>query len=145
MKLTPLSEMDLTYVGPSLDFVDYGTGGQYYAAMEGTWRSDRVSGRLRLTNTAQKRADNVNTPTLRGVMQTDDGATMFVEMNGLSQIQEGGRVFVSSLTLRTAHPDYEWGQHSIAVMEGELHGAPQRTSSAPTAVYLPAKRPPLTS
>ena len=72
MKLTPLSEMDLTYVGPSLDFVDYGTGGQYNAAMEGTWRSDRVSGRLRLTNTAQKRADNVNTPTLRGVMQTDD-------------------------------------------------------------------------
>src|SRR5215472_15950151 len=97
MKLTPLSEMDLTYVGPSLDFVDYGTGGQYYAAMEGTWRSDRVSGRLRLTNTAQKRADNVNMPTLRGVMQTDDGATMFVEMNGLSQIQESGRVFFSSL------------------------------------------------
>ena len=124
MKLTPLGEMDLTYVGPSLDFVEYGAGGQYYAAMEGTWRSDRVRGRLRLTNIAQKRVDNVNTPTLRGVLQTDDGATMFVEMNGLSQIQEGGRVFVSSLTLRTAHPDYQWVNTLFGVVEGELHGAP---------------------
>jgi hypothetical protein len=28
--------MNLTYVGPSLDFVEYGVGGQYYAAMKGT-------------------------------------------------------------------------------------------------------------
>jgi hypothetical protein len=125
MKLTPLGDMDLTYVGPSLDFVDYGVGGQYYAAMEGNWRSDRISGKLRLTNMAQKRVDNVNTPNLGGVMHTDDGATMFVEMNGLSQIQEGGRVFVSSLTLRTAHPDYQWVNTLFAVVEGELHGTPR--------------------
>jgi len=125
MEFTPLGEMDLTYVGPSLDFVDFGVGGQYYAAMEGSWRSDRLNGKLRLTNIAQKRPDNVNTPTLRGVMQTDDGATMFVEMNGLSQIQEGGRVFVSSLTLRTVHPDYSWVNTLFAVVEGELHGAPR--------------------
>lgn len=125
MELTPLGEMDLTYVGPSLDFVDYGAGGQYYAAMEGDWRSDRISGKLRLTNVAQKRVDNINTPTLRGVMETADGAAMFVEMNGLSQIQEGGRVFISSLTLRTAHPEYQWVNTLFAVVEGELHGAPK--------------------
>jgi hypothetical protein len=125
MKFTPLGEIDLTYLGPSLDFVDYGVGGQYYAAMEGSWRSDRISGKLRLTNIAQKRVDNVNTPTLRGVMETDDGATMFVEMNGLSQIEEGGRVFVSSLTLRSAHPHYQWVNTLFAVVEGELHGAPR--------------------
>lgn len=125
MELIPLGEIDLTYVGPSLDFVDYGAGGQYYAAMEGEWRSDRISGRLRLTNIAQKRVDNVNTPTLRGVMETPDGAAMFVEMNGLSQIHEGGRVFISSLTLRTAHPEYQWVNTLFAVVEGELHGAPK--------------------
>ena len=125
MEFIPLGDMNLTYVGPSLDFVDYGVGGQYYATMEGRWRSDRLSGKLRLTNIAQKRPDNVNTPTLRGVMQTDDGATMFVEMNGLSQIHEGGRVFVSSLTLRTVHPDYLWVNTLFAVVEGELHGAPR--------------------
>jgi hypothetical protein len=117
--------MDLLYVGPSLDFVDYGVGGQFYAAMEGEWRSERITGRLRLTNIAQKRIDNVNTPTLRGVMETADGAAFFVEMNGLSQIQEGGRVFVSSLTLRTAHPEYQWVNTLFAVVEGELHGPPR--------------------
>jgi hypothetical protein len=117
--------MDLLYVGPSLSFVDYGAGGQYYAAMEGEWRSDRITGRLRLTNLASKRIDNVNTPTLRGVMETDDGAAFYVEMNGLSQIQEGGRVFVSSLTLRTVHPEYQWVNTLFAVVEGELHGPPK--------------------
>lgn len=124
MKLTPLGEMDLVYVGP-MAFVDYGVGGQYYADMEGTWHSDRLNGKLRLTNIASKRADNVNTPTLRGVLETDDGATMFVEMNGLSQIQEGGRVFVTSLTLRTAHPEYQWVNTLFSVVEGELYGPPR--------------------
>jgi hypothetical protein len=124
MKLTPLGEMDLVYVGP-MAFVDYGVGGQYYADMEGTWRSDRISGSLRLTNIAQKRVDNVNTPTLRGVLETGDGATMFVEMNGLSQIEDGGRVFVSSLTLRTAHPEYQWVNTLFGAVEGELYGPPR--------------------
>ena len=71
MRFTPLGEMDLLYVGP-MTLVDYAAGGQYYAGMEGAWRSDRISGKLRLTNIAQKRADNVNTPTLRGVLETED-------------------------------------------------------------------------
>ena len=124
MKLRPLGEMDLTYVGPMV-LVEYGVGGQYYADMDGTWRSDRIGGHLRLTNIAQKRADNVNTPTLRGVLETEDGATIFVEMNGLSQIQGGGRVFVSSLTLRTAHPRYQWANTLFAIVEGELYGPPR--------------------
>ena len=45
---------------------------------------------------------------------------MFVEMNGLSQIEKGGRVFVSSLTLRTAHPRYQRVNTLFAVVEGDL-------------------------
>src|ERR1700694_1234873 len=108
MKFTPLGELNLTYVGP-LTLVDFGVGGQYYADMEGTWLSDRVTGNLRLTNIAQKRADNVNTPTLRGVLETRDGATMFVEMNGVSQIENGGGGFVCSNILATAHSRSQWG------------------------------------
>lgn len=124
MNFTPLGEIDLTYL-PGLTLVDFGIGGQYYGALEGAWHGDRISGNLRLTNIAQKRPDNVNTPTLRGVLETDDSATMFVEMNGLSQIQEGGRVFVNSLTLRTAHPRYQWVNTLFAVLEGVLHGRPR--------------------
>ena len=83
MNFTPLGDIDLTYL-PGVTLVDYRIGGQYYGDMEGTWHGDRISGKLRLTNIAQKRADNVNTPTLRGVLETEEGATMFIEMNGLS-------------------------------------------------------------
>jgi hypothetical protein len=123
MRFTPFGDIELTYL--AMDFVDYGVGGQYYGLMEGSLRSDRLSGRLRLTNTAHKRTDNVNTPTLTGVLTTDDGATVVVEMNGLSQIQEGGRVFITSLTFRTAQPEYEWVNTLFGVVEGELHGRPR--------------------
>jgi len=123
MKFTPIGEMDLTYV--AVDFVDYGIGGQYHGTMEGELRTERVSGRVKLTNIAQKRSDNVNTPTLRGVLETDDDARVFVEMNGLSQIEEGGRVFITSLTFRTAEARYEGLNTLFAVVEGELHGRPR--------------------
>jgi hypothetical protein len=115
--------MDLTYV--AIDFVDYGLGGQYHGTMEGQLRTERVSGRVKLTNIAQKRSDNVNTPTLRGVLETDDGARVFVEMNGLSQIEEGGRVFITSLTFRTGDARYEGLNTLFAIVEGELHGRPR--------------------
>src|SRR5579864_7717390 len=123
MKFTPIGEMDLTYV--AVEFVDYGIGGQYHGTMEGQLRTERVSGRVKLTNIAQKRSDDVNTPTLRGVLETDDGARVFVEMNGLSQIEEGGRVFITSLTFRTAEARYEGLNTLFAVVEGELHGRPR--------------------
>ncbi len=123
MKFTPIGEMDLTYV--AVDFVDYGIGGQYHGTMEGQLRTERVSGRVKLTNIAQKRSDNVNTPTLRGVLETDDGGRVFVEMNGLSQIEEGGRVFITSLTFRTAEARYEGLNTLFAIVEGELHGRPR--------------------
>jgi hypothetical protein len=123
MEFTPIGDMDLTYV--TVDFVDYGIGGQYHGTMEGELRTERVSGRVKLTNIAQKRSDNVNTPTLRGVLETDDGARVFVEMNGLSQIEEGGRVFITSLTFRTAEARYEGLNTLFAVVEGELHGRPR--------------------
>jgi hypothetical protein len=123
MNFTPIGEMDLTYV--AIEFVDYGIGGQYHGSMEGQLQTERVSGRVKLTNIAQKRSDNVNTPTLRGVLETDDGARVFVEMNGLSQIEEGGRVFITSMIFRTAEARYEGLNTLFAVVEGELHGRPR--------------------
>lgn len=125
MNFTAMGDMDLVYVGPSLTYVDYGAGGQYFAHMEGTWHSDRLNGQLRLTNLAPKRPDDVNLPTLRGVLETDDGVTIFVEMNGIALPREGGRLFVTSLTLRTGSPEYQWVNTLFAVVEGFLHGEPR--------------------
>lgn len=125
MNFTSMGEMDLVYVGPSLTFIDYGAGGQYYAHMEGTWQSDRLSGRVRLTNFAPKRPDDVNMPTLRGVLETDSAVTIFLEMNGIALPHDGGREFVTSLTLRTGNPEYKWVNTLFAVVEGFLHGEPR--------------------
>jgi hypothetical protein len=46
-------------------------------------------------------------------------------MNGLSQIEEGGRVFITSLTFRTAETRYQGLNTLFAVVEGELHGRPR--------------------
>lgn len=65
--------------------------------MEGRLSGDRVSGMLHLTNLAHRRADNVNVPTLRGVLATDDGAKVWVELDGVATLRESdnARVFVT--------------------------------------------------
>lgn len=128
MKLEPLGEMELLS-GPWVTFVDYGSGGRIFATLEGSWHSERISGKLRLTNLATKRADDVNVPTLRGVLETEDGASIFVEIDGLAQLQTGRRVFVASLTLRTGNPAYAWVNTLFAVIEGSLQGPPRPNAS----------------
>ncbi|HUH12831.1 MAG TPA: DUF3237 family protein, partial [Longimicrobiales bacterium] len=80
------------------------------------------NGRVRLTNMAPRRPDNVNMPTLRGVLDTDDGAKIFVEMTGLANLRtsDQARVFVTSLTFRTGAAPYTWLNTVFAVLEGVL-------------------------
>jgi hypothetical protein len=42
--------------------------------MEGSLSGDRLNGSLRLTNLAPPRSDDVNLPTMRGMLMTGDGA-----------------------------------------------------------------------
>ena len=69
MELIPLGEVELRYT--SLASVDYGAGGQFYGTMEGWLHGDALRGDLRLTNLAPRRPDNVNMPTLRGLLTTE--------------------------------------------------------------------------
>ncbi|MBA2246393.1 MAG: hypothetical protein H0W11_15680, partial [Gemmatimonadetes bacterium] len=101
MQLIPLCDVELRYT--TLESLDYGTGGQIYGTMEGIVAGESLRGTLRLTNLAQRRPDNVNLPMLRGLLTTDDGATIYVEMNGIATLrpEDSARVFVTSFTFRT--------------------------------------------
>lgn len=68
MDLAELASVELTYT--ALEALDYGSGGQLYGTMEGSLAGDQLRGTLRLTNLAQRRPDNVNLPTLRGLLTT---------------------------------------------------------------------------
>jgi hypothetical protein len=120
MDLSMLAAVDLTYT--ALESLDYADGGQLYGTMEGSMTGDRLTGALRLTNLAPRRADNVNLPTLRGVLMTPDGARIWVEMEGVATLraEDGARVFITTCRLRTGDKQYTWVNTLFAVLEGVL-------------------------
>jgi hypothetical protein len=120
MQLVTLCDVELRYT--SLESIDYGAGGQLYGTMEGTVRGERLNGQIRLTNLAPKRPDNVNLPTLRGLLDTNDGAKIYVELTGVANLRSAdqARVFVTSFTFRTSAERYAWLNTVFAVLEGVL-------------------------
>jgi hypothetical protein len=50
-------------------------------------RGEDVRGELRRTNLAPRRPDNVNLPTSRGLLTTEDDALIYVEMNGIATLR----------------------------------------------------------
>jgi hypothetical protein len=120
MELVELGTFEMTYL--TLERLDYGAaGGQLYGTMEGSLTGDRLSGTFELTNTAPRRPDNINLPTVRGLLRTED-ATIFVEFDGIATIREGdgARVFVTSVRFRTGDAGYERWNDVLGVLEGVL-------------------------
>lgn len=120
MELVELGELDLTYT--SLDSLDYGGDGQLYGTMDGRLVGDRLKGELRLTNLAPRRADNVNLPTLRGILTTDDHAAVWVELDGVATLRspDNARVFVTTFRFRTGDERYTWLNSVFGLVEGVL-------------------------
>jgi hypothetical protein len=115
-----LERVELAYA--ALEHVDYGSGGQWYGTMEGSLHGPRLAGNLRLTNLALNRPDNVNTPTLRGLLRTHDDAEPWVELDGIARLVDETRVFVTSLKLRTGDERYAWVNTFFGVLEEMLQG-----------------------
>lgn len=123
MELAEIAELTLTYVSlESVDFASPHSGGQIYGTMEGTVRGPRLSGRLRLTNLARRRPDDVNLPTLRGVLTTDDGSAVWVELDGIATLraEDGARVFVTACRFQSGSATHNWLNTVVGVLEGVL-------------------------
>jgi hypothetical protein len=120
MELVELAGLELTYT--SLESVDFGADGQLYGTMDGRLVGDRLSGNLQLTNLAPRRADNVNLPTLRGTLTTEDGALIWVELDGVATLRshDNARVFVTTFRFRTGDDRYTWLNGAFGLLEGVL-------------------------
>ncbi len=120
MNLNPLADGVLVYT--SRDFVDFGAGGQIYGTLEGALTGERLAGDLRLTNLAMKRPDDVNLPTLRGILTTDDGVSLYVTMDGiaLARPKDGARVIAMTVMFRTGDDHYHWLNSTFIVGEAIL-------------------------
>jgi hypothetical protein len=123
MELTPLCEFDFEYTW--IDFVDFGSGGQYVGTLDGVAGGERLNGTLKLVNTPPKRPDSVNCPTIKGLLTTGDGARIYLEMNGIALLRptDKARVFTTSLSLRTGDARYAWVNTLFGVVEGVLNPA----------------------
>lgn len=84
MKMSKLCDVELRY--ETLVSIEHEPGWQLYGRMEGKLAGERLNGSLSLTNIAAKRPDNVNQPTLRGILTTTDGATIWVEFDGIATL-----------------------------------------------------------
>ncbi len=120
MELVELGELELTYT--AVESLDFGTGGQLYGTMSGWLVGERLRGGLRLSNFAPRRADGVNLPTLRGVLTTETGAGVWVELDGIATLRpaDRARVFVTAVRFRTGDEPYTWLNSVFGLLEGVL-------------------------
>jgi hypothetical protein len=81
----------------------------------------RLSARYRAANFPRKRADAALVPEFRGVLETDDGATILFEWQGLAVLTDSGmRRLLGSLVHTTGDPRHRWLNDRVCAVEGEV-------------------------
>ena len=82
---------------------------------------ERPSARYRAANFPRKRADGALVPEFRGVLETDDGAAILFEWQGLAVLSDSGmRELLGSLVHTTDDPRYLWLNDRVCAVEGEV-------------------------
>jgi hypothetical protein len=122
MRLEPLYAV--TFTTPEAWSVevaaDAGTEGRGFLLAEGR-STGRLSARYRAANFPRKRTDGTLVPEFRGVLETDDGATVLFEWQGLAaKTGAGMRQLIGCLVHTTDDPRYLWLNDRVCAVEGEV-------------------------
>jgi hypothetical protein len=122
MRLEPL--YTVTFTTPEAWSVevasDAGIEGRSFLLAEGR-SAGRLSARYRAANFPRKRADGALVPEFRGVLETDDGAVILFEWQGLAVLGGSGmRQLLGSLVHTTDDPHYRWLNDRVCAVEGEV-------------------------
>jgi hypothetical protein len=122
MRLEPL--YTVTFTTPEAWSVevasDAGIEGRSFLLAEGH-SAGRLSARYRAANFPRKRSDGALVPEFRGVLETDDGAVILFEWQGLAVLGGSGmRQLLGSLVHTTDDPRYRWLNDRLCAVEGEV-------------------------
>jgi hypothetical protein len=99
---------------------DASPAGLFFFIAEGRC-SGNVLGRFRAANHPQRRADGTFLPDLQGIIETDDGATIVLDMRGYGRAYPvGARQVVVAVTHVSDHPRYSRMNDSLSVGCGEV-------------------------
>ena len=97
-----------------------GVEGRSFLLAEGR-STGRLSARYRAANFPRERMDGALVPEFRGVLETDDGATILFEWQGLAVRTDAGmRQLLGSLVHTTDDPGYLWLNDRVCAVEGEV-------------------------
>jgi hypothetical protein len=97
-----------------------GAEGQSFLIAEG--RADgRLSARYRAANYPRRRTDGALEPSFRGVLETDDGATILFQWEGLATMTPTGmRQLLGMVQHITDDDRYAWLNDRVCALEGEV-------------------------
>jgi len=122
MRLEPLYRLSFRYPeewGVAIGD-DTSRAGQFFFIAEGRC-SGNVAGRFRAANHPQRRADGTFLPDVHGVIETDDGATIVLDMRGYGRAYPvGARQVVVAITHVSDHPAYTRLNDCMSVGCGEV-------------------------
>ncbi|HEV7127374.1 MAG TPA: DUF3237 family protein [Ktedonobacterales bacterium] len=125
MRLTYLCDIELTFEDdPVLVRPFGGEEGTAFGQGEGTVSGERVRGTVRWSNHAHRRSDGAMLPDLRGVIATEDGATILFAQQGRTVWSETPEGRVGSQLLwvlfETEDARYRWLNDAFCVQEGKV-------------------------
>jgi len=100
---------------------DHGTDLHAFLIAEGR-TTGRISARYRGANYPRRRADGVFLPDFRGVLETDDGASILFEWHGYTLPAAAGvpRRLVGTITHLADDDRYHWLTDVVCVLRGEV-------------------------
>lgn len=97
-----------------------GTEGRSFLIAEGR-ASGRLSARYRAANFPRRRVDGALEPEFRGVLETDDGATILFHWEGLATLSESGMRQLLGMAQHTTDDErYRWLNDRVCAVEGEV-------------------------
>jgi hypothetical protein len=123
MRLEPLCDLDLHYIGDFHLARPYGgESGTGWGRGEGVAHGDRLSGAITWSNHPTRRGDGAMLPNARGVISTENGAEILVDLTGRTvwverDGQEVGRQLLVVL-MESEHDGYSWLNNLVCVGEG---------------------------
>jgi hypothetical protein len=122
MKLEPLYRV--TFTTPESWSVtrtgDDGTEGRSFLIAEGR-AEGRLSARYRGANFPRRRVDGALEPEFRGVLETDDGASILFHWEGVASLTDSGmRQLIGLMQHVTDDDRYRWLNDRVCAIEGEV-------------------------
>ena len=126
MKLEPLYRVRFAYEEHAVALLEGGLE-HYFLVAEGRCEGG-ITGRMRGANHPQRRPDGTFCPDFQGVIETDDGATIYFDWYGYGRrYPEGRRQIVSGGTHRSDDDRYRRLNDVVCAMEGEVRTREDRS------------------